>query len=200
MNSLVKYLILAVIIAGCANEKYVHYNETKNDLGNNKFSRILITGKGTSGTNLFLETLSDDLNKKLKQKNIETAYFHLGNNPTEANRIFKQIIQKEKYDAVLQFTQLDETHNPIIASTSNGSVPTNNGGSVIYSYTSRQVRFRQKFQVNYFDFADLSRSLIDVDIDLNIDFLNPGDIDKLSKQIIKSLKLIDNDRGKNKNG
>jgi hypothetical protein len=198
MNSLTRYLILAVIITGCANEKYFHYNETKNDLGNNKFSRILITGTGTSGTNLFLETLSGDLNKKLKQKNIETVYFHLGNNQKEADRTFKQIIQKEKYDAVLQFAQIDEAHNPIIASTTSGSAPTNNGGRVIYSYTTRQIRFRQKFLVKYFDFADRSHSLIDANLDLNIDFLNPGDIDKLSKQIIKSLKLVDNDMNKNK--
>jgi len=179
-----------MLLTGCAtNKKYFYYQETKNELSKNNFSKVLIIGTGTSGTNLFLETLSEDLNKRLKQKQIETFYFHLGNNRTEANKIFKEIVRKNNYDAVLQFAQIDDTHNPIIISSGSGSMPTSNGGMIVYDYKYRTVRFRQKFLMKYFDFADLSHSIIDVNLDISMDFLNPRDYSRLSEKIVRSLKI-----------
>ncbi|MEI9946439.1 MAG: hypothetical protein WDN26_19740 [Chitinophagaceae bacterium] len=188
MKQLLTYIIACGLLAGCAPKKYLYYNELKNDLSNKNFSNILIVGTGTSGTNLFLETLSEELKRRLKDQKIEITYHHLGNNQTEANYLFKEIVAKAKFDAVLQFAQLDETHNPIILHSGTGSVPTGNG-TMFYSYESRNIRFKQKFLMRYFDFSDLSHSMIDVNLDVNIDFINPLDYTKLSDYIIYSLKI-----------
>ncbi|MET0393569.1 MAG: hypothetical protein ABW019_10530, partial [Chitinophagaceae bacterium] len=144
---------------------------------------------GTSGTNLFLETLSEELNKRLDQKKIATVYHHLGNNQAAANTTFNEIIAKTRFDAVLQFAQLDETHNPIFVGAGYGSVPMSNGSSMGYSYSYREIRFQQKFLMRYFEFSDLLHSRIDVDLGVRMDFLNPRDYSTLSDYVIRSLKI-----------
>lgn len=182
-------LIVSVVFIGCAPTKYLNYKEIKNHLGDRQFSKILIVGTGTSGTNLFLESVSDDLNKKLKSNNIKSVYHHLGNNQTEANRLFREIITLDKYDAILQFSQLDKTKDPIFLTSGSGSVPLNGGTRMDYSYQYRQIRFQQQFLLRYFDSSDLVNSIIDVNLDVNIDFVNPKDYSKLSSHIIRSLKI-----------
>lgn len=193
MNYIIRCLILVALLYSCAtNKKFVYYHETKNELSKNSFSKILIVGTGTSGTNLFLENLSDELNKRLKQNNIETSYSHLGNNQAEANRMFSEIVKKNKYDAVLLFAQLDGTHDPVIIHSGGGTIPLNNGGVAGYEYSYRTIRFQQKFLMKYFSLANLSRSVIDVNLDVKMDFLNPNDYSILSEKIIRSLKISNN--------
>lgn len=182
-------LIIASLLAGCVPKKYLNYNEIKNDLTHKNFSTILIVSTGTSGTNFFLENLSDELNNRLKDRQIKTVYYHLGNNQSKANELFNDIIAKTKYDAILQFAQLDETNNPIVLTYGTGMVPFGNGSYADYSYLRRNIRFKQKFLMRYFDFSDMSKSLVDVNLDLNMDFINPGDYKKLSDQIIHSLRI-----------
>lgn len=182
-------LFMPLVLVGCVPKKYLHYNEVKNNLATNKFSKILIVGTGTSGTNLFLETLSEELNKRLKQKKIETVYYHLGNNQAGANTMFKEITGKTKFDAVLQFAQLDETNNPIFLTSGAGGAPVGNGSSIMYSYQYRAIRFHQKFLMRYFEFSDLSNSMLDVNLDVKIDFINPRDYSKLSDYVIRSLRI-----------
>lgn len=182
-------LVVISLLAGCAPQKYIDYKEFKNKLSKNNFSKILMVGTGTSGTRFFLENLSDELNRKLKEKEIETEYHHLGNNQTKATDLYNEIISKNKFDAVLHFSQLDETKNPIVLTSSLGGIPLSNGSSVIYSYTIREIRFHQLFLMQYFDFSNMATSLIDVNLNVNMDFINPKDYKKLSNHIITSLKI-----------
>jgi hypothetical protein len=43
--------------------------------------------------------------------------------------------------------------------------------------------------MKYFDFADLSHSIIDVNLDISMDFLNPRDYSRLSEKIVRSLRI-----------
>jgi len=186
-------LVVCVLLCSCAvNKKYIDYAETKNELAKNSFSRILIVGTGTSGTHLFLQNLSEELNKRLKQNNVETSYFHLGNNQVQANKMFDDIIQKNTYDAVLLFAQLDGNHDPVIIHSGGGEVPTRNGGSIMFEYSYRTIRFQQQFLIKYFNISDLSRSIVDAKLDIKMDFLNPDDYSTVSEKIIQSLRFINN--------
>lgn len=187
-----KYFFLCLLatcsLISCEPTKYLYYSELKNNLADQKHPNILIVGTGTSGTNLFLTTLSEELNTRLKNKNITTVYHHLGNNRAKANEAFQEIVSKNKYDAVLHFAQLDETHDPVILSYNTNRVPVGNG-YVNYSYSTRNIRFQQKFLMRYFQIDDLTNSMVDADLDLSIDFVNKGDYSELSDYIISSLKI-----------
>jgi hypothetical protein len=164
------------------------YQETRNNFQAPKVQKILLVSTGTSGTNFFFEMLSEELNNKLKFKGIQTVYYHLGNNKDLADKSYREIIQNADYDVVLQFAQMDETRNPIFASTGSGTVPLANG-SANYSYNTRSVRFQQMFMVKYFDFQNLSNSAIDANLTICLDFLNPNEYNKLTGIIINSLKI-----------
>lgn len=183
------YIVLIGLFYGCALKKYLTYQEIKNNLPATTIRKILLVSTGTSGTNLFFETLSDGLNTKLKSKSIKTAYYHLGNNQIQANIAYQEIIRKENFDVVLQFAQMDEAHNPIIAYSGSGNIPLTNGSTLFYSYNYRAIRFEQMFLVKYFDPKDLSNSAIDANLKIRLDFLNSKDYLKLSNIIIKSLNI-----------
>ena len=189
MRIQVTYITLLFGLLGCMPGKYMTYQETKNSLDSADVRKILLVSTGTSGTNLFFETLSEDLNRKLKTKGIETIFYHLGNNQIKANNTYQQIIKNEKYDVVLQFAQMDETRNPVFAYSGSGTIPLSSGGTAYYSYNYRAIRFQQMFLVKYFDFQDLSNSAIDANLNISLDFLNPKDYVKLADIIIKSLKI-----------
>ena len=189
MRQIYFILVISGLLGSCVPRKYFYYNEIRNNLENKRFSHIIIVGTGNSGTNLFLETLSDQLNKRLKQRKIETVYYHLGNNQAEASRQFNEIVSKGSYDAVLQFAQLDGTNDPIVIRSVGLSVPLRNGWQVDYSTDYRAVRFHQKYFMRYFALPDLEHSIVDVDLDVNMNFINPKDYSKLSDSIIRSLKI-----------
>lgn len=181
-------MIFAIFINCTVPKKFIEYTELNNHVGAERFSRILIISTGQSGTNLFLEELSERLNKRLASKNIQTFYFHLGNNPVEANKQFNLLNQDNNYDAILRVAQLDSSRNPIIITTGGGSLPTRNG-MMSYQYFSRDIRYEQKFSIKYFDSKDLSNSLANISLGVRIDFLNPRDYSKLVDKLINSLKL-----------
>ena len=181
---------MAIIIAGCAVNnygKYVNYEVTKTANATNPGSRILIVGTGTSGTNFFLDNLSDDLNRRLAQKNIRTFYFHLGNNQQEADRAFKKIVNENHCDAILHFAQVDETHNPIRLNQTPSGLPSNSGKTnMIYT---RTIRYEQQFVLKYFELPDLQKTLIEANIGVKINTLNPNDYSEITEKIIRTLKL-----------
>ena len=113
---------MAAILSNCVvPKKYIEHTELSSQVGPERFSRILMVSTGQSGTNLFLEELSERLNKKLAPKNVQAFYYHLGNKQAEANKQFNLLTQENKYDAILQVAQLDSSRNPIIITSGGGS-------------------------------------------------------------------------------
>jgi hypothetical protein len=189
MKAPLLYLLLASSLACCTvPKKYLEYTESGNQVESEKFSKILIVGTGQSGSKLFLESLSEQLNNRLNSKNIQISHFHLGSNLTEANRQFRHLIQINEYDAVLQFAQVDSSKNPIFVTTGTGAAPAGPGVFAIeYSYVD--IRYEQRFLVKFFDFKDLSKSLVDINIGVRLDFINPGDYSGLVDRLVNTLKM-----------
>jgi hypothetical protein len=70
-----------------------------------------------------------------------------------------------------------------------GDIPIS-GGTIYYDYSYEAIRFRQQYLVKFFVFSDLDKSVADADLKVSIDFSNSGDYSKLTKQIMKTLRVL----------
>jgi hypothetical protein len=161
--------------------------ETKTNIIQKDYKKILLVGKGPLETRVFLEILTSHLIDKLKSRNIQAEYKYFGKDTSANNKITQS--SNQEFDAVIVFSPMDSLINPSISYNKRSNYLAPYVGVGNYNTYSRTIDYAETFDVQLFDSLDQVTSIWNVSLDVDCDFSKKKNISSISKLIINSLKI-----------
>lgn len=165
-----------------ANNSY-KFEETTKLTQATPIKKILIVGSGGINSHFFLDNISEELKRKFKDVNVETGYEFLGYKKDFTNQLNKLVSTRE-FDAVLQFTPLNDFEkHPIVLHGHGGILPNPN-----YNIRTTSMRFKQDFMVTLFKTNNSTHPIWKASLNTNLDSRQNIFYTRIAIDILKHLQ------------
>lgn len=152
---------------------YVRLTDIKRNTLPKDYHKILIFGAGTAPVRLVIDKLDEHLAPELKNNRIESSYYFLGSDKDMAIEKSEQIAKSEKHDAVMIFTQAEDSY---LRET-----------IFIEGLPLRDIRGQQTVAVQLFDVNDRDHPVWAAIIRMNFSLTNNKAYKNISDLILKSM-------------
>jgi hypothetical protein len=176
-------MLMACSCASVKNPHYIIFEESKGNVAYKPIQHLLIVGAGKLPTRFFLDEMSNQLVKDLKQKGIAAQYYFLGSDSVTAKNKFSLLLSKNDSVPVMTFFETDFAFvRPIY---DHYYVPAPVALVVI---KVKDVRYSQGFTLDLFVPSATPNIGWSSNLDINYNFRDPGLYTSISSQVLKSLK------------
>ena len=154
--------------------KYVLIRDTKKNVAQKDYHKIIMFGTGSPFMRLFVDNLYEEMATGFEKKKIESNYHFLGSDSSDAMKKFAQFMQAESFDAILVFTQAGYSEVTEM--------------NYIEELNWRGMNLNQMIKIQLIDRANNHQPVWEAMIKADFDFTRKKAYKEIANQIFRNMK------------